>query len=85
MPSSEPYLLRQHRPVLLRLRLGTAVWALRQATNQSQSQLASRLRTSRQYISEVERGENLITVGTLYRLSKALRVSPVTLLRVARL
>jgi transcriptional regulator with XRE-family HTH domain len=33
----------------------------------------------------VERGEDLITVRALYRLSRALGVSPVTLLRVARL
>jgi transcriptional regulator with XRE-family HTH domain len=46
--------------------------------------LATKLRTSRQWISEVERGENLITVRTLYRLSRALNVSPETLLAIAR-
>lgn len=73
------------RPHLLRLRLGLAVWSIRQARHLTQSQLACRLKTSRQHVSNIERAEKLPTVETMLRLCEVLRVKPATLLRLARL
>jgi len=77
--------VKQPRPHLLRLRLGNAVWACRSCRRLSQTDLARKLKTSRQWISEVERGESLITTDSLLRLSKALGLRPEVLLRMGRL
>src|ERR1035437_7543044 len=58
---------------------------LRQCRGLTQSQLAHQLKTSRQQISELERGESLATLGTLRRISRALRVPQGVLLRMAGL
>ena len=73
------------RPHLLRLRLGLAVWSVRQARSLTQRELAQKMRTSRAWISEVERAECLPNIETLVRLAQALSVRPDVLLRIARL
>ena len=59
-----------------------AVWLLRKSRSMTQSQVASRMRTSRQQVSELEIGQ-MPTIATLLRISRALSVSPRCLLLIA--
>lgn len=69
--------------IVFRNRLGRTVKMLRQAHDLSQQQLASKMLTTREVVSNLERGESLPTVVTLERASKALAVSPAVLLHLA--
>src|ERR1035437_3922687 len=64
------------------MQIGFAIWLLRQSREMTQSQLATRMRTSRQQISDLEIFQ-LPTVSTLFRVARALQVSPACLIRLA--
>lgn len=70
---------------VLRTRLGTAVWSIRQARGLSQARLALLMNTSRQAVSSIERGEKLATVAMVFRAARALSVDPDVLLRMGHL
>ena len=59
-----------------------AIWLLRQSRGMTQKQLAARMNTTRQQVSDLEIGQ-LPTIHTLLRLSRALQVNPAALLRIA--
>jgi transcriptional regulator with XRE-family HTH domain len=62
--------------------IGFAIWVLRTSLGMSQNQLASRMKTSRQQVSDLEIFQ-MPTVATLYRIARALRVTPRCLLQIA--
>ncbi|HZU12269.1 MAG TPA: helix-turn-helix transcriptional regulator [Chloroflexota bacterium] len=68
-PPSDPKLL-----------FGTRLRELRQERNISQEELAARAGLDRTYVSSCERGRRNIGLENLYRLAKALGVSPADLL-----
>lgn len=62
--------------------IGFAIWAVRQARGLSQRQLAARMKTTRQQVSDLEIGQ-LPTIVTLFRLARALQIKPAGLLIIA--
>ena len=62
--------------------IGTATWLVRQARKMSQSQLAVRMKTTRQQVSDLEIGQ-LPSVATLFRIARALRIHPACLVLIA--
>jgi DNA-binding XRE family transcriptional regulator len=66
----------------LRLRISFAVWLLREARGMTQDQLAARMKTTRQQISDLEIFQSP-TVATLFRIARALQVTPRSLLLIA--
>lgn len=63
--------------------LGQAVRRHREGLGLSQEQFAFEVELDRTYVSGIERGVRNPTVGTLLRLTKALGVTPGTLLKSA--
>ena len=63
--------------------LGLAVRRHREGLGLSQEQFAFEVELDRTYVSGIERGVRNPTVGTLLRLTKALGVTPGTLLKAA--
>ncbi len=61
--------------------VGFSVWLVRQAQGMTQNQLARRMQTTRQQISDLEIGQSP-TLPTLNRLAVALEVDVLTLLRL---
>jgi transcriptional regulator with XRE-family HTH domain len=66
------------------LRIAAQVRELRCARHLSQRQLANRMQVPRTYISKIENGKAIPTLGSLERLSSALNVDVYHLLRDAR-
>jgi transcriptional regulator with XRE-family HTH domain len=64
----------------LKLRFGRAVKRFRNRLCISQEVLAELAELDRTYISHVERGARNVSLSTIQRLARALRVSPATLL-----
>jgi transcriptional regulator with XRE-family HTH domain len=64
------------------MEISFAIWLLRQSRGMSQAQLATRMRTTRQQVSDLEIGQ-LPTIPTLFRVARALQVSPACLVRIA--
>lgn len=71
--------------LLFRNRLGRTLKMIRQAKGLSQSGLAEKMLTTRQTLSNLERGEKLPNVLTFERACKGLNVSPVTVLRLTEI
>lgn len=65
------------------LQVATAVRDLRRVRNLSQRQLAGRMGVPRTYISKIENGKAMPTLGSLDRLARALEVDLSALLRDA--
>ncbi len=65
------------------LQVADAVRDLRKVRNLSQRQLAGRMNVPRTYISKIENGKAMPTLGSLDRLAKALQVDISALLRDA--
>ena len=65
------------------LQVATAVRDLRHVRNLSQRQLAARMNVPRTYISKIENGKAMPTLGSLDRLARALEVDISALLRDA--
>jgi transcriptional regulator with XRE-family HTH domain len=61
---------------------GFAIWLLRETRNMTQSQVATRMKTSRQQVSDLEIGQQP-TIATLLRVARALQISPQGLLLIA--
>jgi transcriptional regulator with XRE-family HTH domain len=66
------------------LQVATAVRDLRHVRNLSQRQLAGRMGVPRTYISKIENGKAMPTLGSLERLARALQVDISALLRDAK-
>ncbi len=66
------------------LQVSKAVRDLRRVRNLSQRQLAGRMNVPRTYISKIENGKAMPTLGSLERLAKALQVDISALLRDAK-
>jgi transcriptional regulator with XRE-family HTH domain len=66
------------------LQVATAVRDLRRVRNLSQRQLAGRMNVPRTYISKIENGKAMPTLGSLERLARALQVDISALLRDAK-
>jgi transcriptional regulator with XRE-family HTH domain len=66
------------------LQVATAVRDLRRVRNLSQRQLATRMSVPRTYISKIENGKAMPTLGSLQRLATALQVDISALLRDSR-
>jgi transcriptional regulator with XRE-family HTH domain len=66
------------------LQVATQVREIRRARHLSQRQLASRMQVPRTYISKIENGKAIPTLGSLERLALALNVSICHLVRDAR-
>jgi len=67
------------------LQVATAVRDLRHVRNLSQRQLAARMGVPRTYISKIENGKAMPTLGSLDRLARALKVDISALLRDANM
>jgi transcriptional regulator with XRE-family HTH domain len=65
------------------IQVATAVRDLRHVRNLSQRQLAARMGVPRTYISKIENGKAMPTLGSLDRLARALKVDISALLRDA--
>ena len=61
------------------VQFGQLVRRLREAAGLSQEDFAARAGVHRTYIGGIERGERNPTLTTIYRLARALRVSPARL------
>ena len=66
------------------LHVATQVRDIRKARHLSQRQLASRMQVPRTYISKIENGKAIPTLGSLERLAEALQVDVSQLVRDAR-
>ena len=66
------------------LRVAAQVREIRRARHLSQRQLASRMQVPRTYISKIENGKAIPTLGSLERLAAALEVDVCQLVRDAR-
>ncbi len=66
------------------IRVATQVRDIRRARHMSQRQLASRMQVPRTYISKIENGKAIPTLGSLERLAAALGVDVSQLVRDAR-
>lgn len=66
------------------LQVAKAVRDLRRVRNLSQRQLATRMNVPRTYISKIENGKAMPTLGSLERLARALQVDISALLRDAK-
>jgi transcriptional regulator with XRE-family HTH domain len=66
------------------LHVATQVRDIRKARHLSQRQLASRMQVPRTYISKIENGKAIPTLGSLERLAGALEVNVCQLVRDAR-
>ena len=66
------------------LHVATQVREIRKARHLSQRQLASRMQVPRTYISKIENGKAIPTLGSLERLAEALEVDVSQLVRDAR-
>ena len=66
------------------LQVAARVRDIRKARHLSQRQLASRMRVPRTYISKIENGKAIPTLGSLERLAEALEVDVCQLVRDAR-
>ena len=66
------------------LHVAAQVKEIRRARHLSQRQLASRMQVPRTYISKIENGKAIPTLGSLERLAEALEVDVSALLRDAR-
>ena len=66
------------------LQVATQVREIRRARHLSQRQLASRMQVPRTYISKIENGKAIPTLGSLERLANALNVGISHLVRDAR-
>jgi hypothetical protein len=64
------------------MEIGFAIWLLRESRKMSQSQVATRMKTSRQQVSDLEIGQQP-TIATLLRVSHALQITPQCLLLIA--
>jgi transcriptional regulator with XRE-family HTH domain len=70
-------------PPVQGLQVASAVRDLRHVRNLSQRQLAARMNVPRTYISKIENGKAMPTLGSLDRLARALQVDISALLRDA--
>ena len=61
--------------------VGNAVRAQRKRARLSQEQLAEKADLTRNYIGEIERGEKKVTLDTLARVAKALKIRVAELTR----
>ena len=66
------------------LQVASQVKEIRRARHLSQRQLASRMQVPRTYISKIENGKAIPTLGSLERLANALEVSVCQLVRDSR-
>jgi transcriptional regulator with XRE-family HTH domain len=66
------------------MQVATQVRELRRARHLSQRQLAGRMQVPRTYISKIENGKAIPTLGSLERLARALEVEVRQLVRDAR-
>ncbi len=66
------------------LRVAAQVREIRRARHLSQRQLAGRMQVPRTYISKIENGKAIPTLGSLERLASALEVDVCQLVRDAR-
>jgi transcriptional regulator with XRE-family HTH domain len=66
------------------LHVAAQVREIRKARHLSQRQLASRMQVPRTYISKIENGKAIPTLGSLERLAEALQVDVSQLVRDAR-
>jgi transcriptional regulator with XRE-family HTH domain len=64
------------------MEISFAIWLLRQSRGMSQTQLAARMRTTRQQVSDLEIGQ-APTIATLCRVARALKVTPAFLVLIA--
>jgi transcriptional regulator with XRE-family HTH domain len=64
------------------MEISFAIWLLRNSRQMTQSQLADRMGTSRQQVSDLEIGQ-LPTIATLLRIARALQINPACLLLIA--
>jgi transcriptional regulator with XRE-family HTH domain len=62
------------------VRFGLVVRQMREAHSLSQEQLAERADLNRSYIGEIERGSAMPSLATVIKLSRALQVTPSSLL-----
>lgn len=69
--------MRKRRPECVKF--GKAVRALRIKRGFSQEAFAHAASVDRSYMGQIERGEFSPTITTVYRIAKALRVSPAKL------
>ena len=65
------------------MEISFAIWLLRQSREMTQTQLAARMKTTRQQVSDLEIGAQLPTIATLRRVSRALQIAPASLLLIA--
>lgn len=71
---------KKRRPVHRR-KLGDAIRARRKQLGLSQEKLAELVDCHRNYVGNVERGEQNLTIDMLVRFAKALKVTPVNLVK----
>lgn len=64
----------------LRVRVGRAVRRLRLAAGLSQERFADQLKLHRTFIGLVERGQTNVSLSTLERIARGLRVTPCQLM-----
>lgn len=79
VPSSSPFSAAEAG-----LHVAAQVRDIRRARHLSQRQLASRMQVPRTYISKIENGKAIPTLGSLERLAEALQVDVSQLVRDAR-
>jgi len=61
-------------------KIGLKIREYRTKSNRTQEQLAFEANLHRAYIGQIERGEKNIGVKNLYKIAKALKISPAKLL-----
>jgi DNA-binding XRE family transcriptional regulator len=66
----------------LMMELGFSIWLVRQSRKMTQAQLATRMQTTRTQVSELECGQ-VPKIATLFRVARALRVTPACLILIA--
>lgn len=69
---SYPQFTEEYEKTRLKMQFGREIIELRRKRGISQQELAERVNTKRNNISRVERGEQNLTIGTMYRLVNAL-------------
>jgi hypothetical protein len=81
-PGSELSLRLGNAPKGNPMDINFAIWLLRKSRSMTQSQVASRMKTSREQVSDLEIFQ-MPTIATLLRISRALQVTPRCLLLIA--
>jgi transcriptional regulator with XRE-family HTH domain len=63
--------------------IGLALAVIRHGKGMTQDQLAKKLRTTRQQVSDIEHGRQIPTIQSVKKLAKVLEMKPRTLVAIA--